>query len=199
MQEGWVGLLQAADRYDSSRDVKFGSFAKTRVRGAMLDYLRSLDLVSRHVRAVGGDLAVARRDAEQRLGRHATEDEVADEAGVTLDEYYKLERVLLGRSIVEFNEAYHVGAGAGQSSWAEEITDALRDAVAALPAREAMLLRLMYDEGKSIYATGDVLGISGSRVSQLHARIILKLKWALRQYAPDTPSTSVRASTRLHG
>jgi RNA polymerase sigma factor for flagellar operon FliA len=164
----------------------------------MLDHLRSMDTVSKRERAAGGKLAVARMNAERRLGRHATEDEVADEAGVTLDEYYQLERVLLGRSIIEFNDERDAPTGAASSSWADDMRGALRAAVAALPGREAMMIRCMYDENKSIYETGDVLGISPSRVSQIHARVILKLKWALRKHAPDTPRRSVHASRRLH-
>ena len=190
--------MEAAKSYDPSRGAQFGSFAKMRVRGAMLDYLRSLDIVPRRERARGTGLDVARRNAEQRLGRHATGDEVADEAGISLNDYYKLQQVLLGRTVVEFHEWQDYSKVSSGSSWPEELLDALRYAVANLEGREREVLRLMYQEDKSIYAAGDALGISGSRVSQLHARIILKLKWALRRYAPDTPFTSVHASTRLH-
>jgi RNA polymerase sigma factor for flagellar operon FliA len=197
VQEGWVGILQAAERYDPDRDVRFGSFAKMRVRGAMLDYLRSLDRIPKHIRAAGEKLLSARRNVEQRLGRHASEDEVADEAGVTIDEYCQLERVLLGQSVVEFNEQSDY-FGHTDHGWTEDLHEALRDAIDNLPGREATVIRLMYYENKSIYETGDVLGISGSRVSQIHARVILKLKWALRKYAPSVPRTSVHASTRLY-
>jgi RNA polymerase sigma factor for flagellar operon FliA len=199
MQEGWVGILQAADRYDAGRDVKFGSFAKRRVRGAMIDYVRSFDHVPKHLRAEGGKLTSARRNIEQDLGRRAAPEEVAMEAGLDLDAYYRLEAVLSRDSKAVFNDELEYPTDiAVTSSWPETVHEALREAIKDLSDREAKMLRLMYDEDKTVYQTGDVLGVSGSRITQMHARAILKLKWALREYAPNTPRKSVHPTSRLH-
>ncbi len=161
----------------------------------MLDYIRSLDPIPKHVHRGWLELLRARKTVEQRLGRAATEEEVAFEAGVAIEDYYKLEVAVLGREISAFTDELDAAQSLAPT-WGEDVQEALHKALADLPPRDETIMRLLYFEDKNIYEVGEVVGLSGSRVSQIHARTILKLKWALRRFTPAAPMKSVRRLSR---
>jgi RNA polymerase sigma factor for flagellar operon FliA len=194
IQAGYLGLLDAIKKYKPEKG-SFKNYAAFRIRGAIFDYLRKQDWLSKPARQAVTSLSRVRKDTEQRLGRHATDDEVADAAGITLDEFYQIERELLGLHFIAFDESRDTTFANG-SNWPQDIREALADAVAELPVRERAIVRMLYETAMSMEDAGEALGICRSRVCQIHAKTLLKLKWQLRRFAPDMPHTEVLSRRR---
>jgi RNA polymerase sigma factor for flagellar operon FliA len=199
VQEGWVGLLEAMRKFDPKVGVGFVAFSKHRIRGAMMDYLRGLDWTPKKVQEQRQRVGRIRRDTEQRLGRHADEQEMADAAGMPLPDYQALEVALAGRPFVTFDDGRDTGERGDESSWTTELRDALRDAIGELDSRERTVVHLLYEKDMDMDEAGKLLGVSKSAISKTHARLILKLKWKLRQYAPTTPHTTLLPQHRFKG
>jgi RNA polymerase sigma factor for flagellar operon FliA len=194
MSIGMVGLVEAAGRYQPTLGVPFEAFARRRVQGAMLDALRDLDWVPRSMRRKQRDVEAAIAALEQRLGREPTEDEIAREAGLTLeqlrgalDEIRMLElgaaRALDGSddtaSLVEF--CVDPGEDVVARIERAELVEHLSRALAQLPARERQILVLYYQHELTLAEIGEVIGVGESRVSQLRSLAISRLRVHMRR------------------
>ncbi len=191
---GLLGLMGAIDRFDPSRDIKFETFAIARIKGAIIDELRSLDWVPRSVRSRARDIERAMAELERVLHRAPTDAEVAEKLGMTEEELDDTLTDISRSSIAALDELWTISGSSGdqvslidtiedtsgpdpQGALAQtELRDALGDAIARLPEREKLVVTLYYYEELTLREIGDVLGVTESRVSQLHTKAILRLK-----------------------
>jgi RNA polymerase sigma factor for flagellar operon FliA len=190
---GLLGLIGAIDRYDPDLDIKFETYAIARIRGAILDELRALDWVPRSVRARARAIERAIATLEAKLGRAPTDEEIAQKVGITTEE---LEESLvdIGRSSIAALDELWTSSGEGdqvslldtlEDSSAPrpaealddtELRETLADAIAHLPEREKVVITLYYFEELTLREIGEVLGVTESRISQLHTKAVLRLK-----------------------
>ncbi len=185
----YLGLTQAAERFDAARGESFVAFAEKRIRGAVYDELRRGDILPRRMRSMANKVRDAMRSLEQRLGRPPEDEEMAAELGVPVEEY---RRDLEGLTHVSFVELPEVVAAANDSNGYESPVSATlrRDLVAkvlgslqSLPPRDAQVLSLYYIEEFSYAEIGEVLGVTVGRISQLHARAITRIRAMLTEDA----------------
>lgn len=186
---GVFGLMDAIDRFDEDRGTRFSTFAVPRIRGAILDGLRSLDWVPRSVRTRSRAVQEAIARLEVRLGRSPSDDEIAAELGVVTEEF---QRWLANIAVATVGPLDHVvRSGAHLRSVTEipasdpspqadledrELRHSVRSELRRLPDRERTVLALYYDEGLTLVEIGEILGVSESRVSQIHTRAVLQLR-----------------------
>lgn len=186
IQAGMIGLLEASRQYDASQGASFSTYAGIRIRGAMLDEIRRLDWTPRSVHRKAREVAEAVRRIEHRTGRDATDVEVAQELEIGLDEYHQILQDAAASRVFSIDqedpETGMVLEVAGESPTPfvqlqeESFQRSLATAIAELPERERLVMQLYYDEELNLKEIGVVLGVSESRVSQIHGRILLKLK-----------------------
>ena len=195
MNVGVIGLIQAVDRYDPGRDNKFMTYAIFRIKGAVLSELRARDFLSRSNRRKIRELESAYLRVQQKLGREADEKEVAKELGVDLEQIYRTKQMSsisfisleeLGVSSREEKEkmlSYLVNNDADALSMTKlkELKAALAQAIEQLPEKERLVVSLYYLEELTMKETGKVLGITESRVSQIHSQAIMHLRAKLRK------------------
>jgi RNA polymerase sigma factor for flagellar operon FliA len=190
---GLGGLISAIERFDLARAVKFETYAITRIRGAIIDELRNLDWVPRSVRARAREIERTNMKLEARLQRAPTDEEMARELGVTIDEFQDSLLRISNSTIVALDELWHVQDAAGdrvslldtlpdheapdphQVVDQSELRDRIADAIALLPEREKLVVALYYYENLTLREIGEVLGVTESRVSQLHTKAVLRL------------------------
>lgn len=195
---GVLGLIEAVDRFDPTRGIKFETFAVTRIRGYILDSMRHLDLLSRSARRQAREVEQAISLLSQLLGRLPEDVEVANHLGLTLDQYY--DRLLNANSMiisldeplsVSGDEPYtlydsledpHVPTPAHQLD-EEEMKVELVGAIRALPEREQVMISLYYNDGLTMKEIGQAMGVSESRVSQMHAKVMLTLRSLIKDRA----------------
>nr|WP_258018692.1 RNA polymerase sigma factor FliA [Yersinia enterocolitica] len=189
LQAGGIGLLNAVERYDALQGTAFTTYAVQRIRGAMLDELRSRDWAPRSVRRNAREVASAMQKVEQRLGRPATEQEVAQNLDIDLTEYrqilldtnnsqlfsYDEWREEHGESVEPMLEG-HEDANPLQHLLEGNLRQRVIEAIEALPEREKMVLTLYYQEELNLKEIGAVLEVGESRVSQLHSQAIKRLR-----------------------
>lgn len=187
IQAGMIGLLEAARNYDEGQGASFETYAGIRVRGSMLDEIRKNDWVPRSVHKKSRILAQVIREIEGRTGRDARDEEIADSLGVSLDEYHKLLKDASGQRVFSIDEV-----GADGNSIAESYADdrdgpleglqsegfraGLSEAINSLPERERMVMSLYYDEELNLREIGAIIGVSESRVSQIHSQAVIRLQ-----------------------
>lgn len=191
---GVLGLLDAVDKYDPARGVMFKTYAEQRVRGAMLDSLRDLDWAPRSMRRRAREIEVACAQITQERGRPALEEEVAAALKITISEFHSVLNDLRGLSVIALDgsddEDQELGALAKQvpSNPAHtplavyeriEKRDKLAAAINQLPERERQVVALYYVEELTMKEIGKVLGITESRVSQVHTQAVLRMRAAL--------------------
>jgi RNA polymerase sigma factor for flagellar operon FliA len=190
---GLLGLIGAIERYDPGRDVKFETYAMGRIKGAIIDELRSLDWVPRSVRSRARQIERTIGELEAKLGRAPNDEEIAGKLGVSQeeldDDLFQISRT----SIAALDELWTVSSGGDQVSLIDTIEDtsgpsptaaldetelreAMADAIAGLPEREKIVITLYYYEELTLREIGEVLGVTESRVSQLHTKAVLRLK-----------------------
>ena len=185
LQAGMIGLLEAASTFDPARGARFDTWAGIRIRGAMLDELRKGDWAPRSVHRKLRQVGDAMQRLEARLGRPAEGREVAAVLGLSLDEYHAILRDAAGCRLFSFDDAQDgdlpAVAGAGPDSPEGELERSrfrkrLADAIARLPEREQLVLSLYYEQELNLKETGAVLGVSESRVCQIHGQALLRLR-----------------------
>jgi len=193
---GIVGLLDAIVKYDSKKEASFSTYAQFRIRGAILDHLRSLDWVPRSVRQKASLIEKVSRQLEGTLGRPPLEEEIASELGVSLDAYQELLTKVGEMSLFSLED---LGFGGGEERFsferAIEEGDAdplgtlltrervaiVTEAIRRLPERERTVVTLYYHEELTMKEVGGVLGLTESRVSQLHSQAVLRMKGYLHE------------------
>lgn len=193
---GVLGLLAALRNYDTSKKVQFTTFAKFRIRGAILDSLRELDWASRPLRRKGRQIEDAIVKLEGKLGRQPTEAEIAAEIGVTVERFRKFSAQLDGVDLVgqqvsapydrsESHDVIESAPSRGDDNPFDlclkgELRQRLAEAIAKLPEREQMVISLYYKEELTMKEIAAVLNVAESRVSQLHSLAMGKLRAAMR-------------------
>lgn len=189
IQAGLEGLLEAATNFEQGKGASFETYAGIRIRGAMLDEMRRGDWSPRSVHRNARGMAEAYQQLEASLGREPNAAEVAAAMGVELDEYHQMARYALGARLASFDEVLGeeqgstrgeriAAADAGPAEMLEqtEMRERLAAAIAELPERDQLLLSLYYQQELNLKEIGKVLGVSESRVSQLHAQAAVKLR-----------------------
>ncbi|MEN6332136.1 MAG: FliA/WhiG family RNA polymerase sigma factor [Smithella sp.] len=194
---GIMGLMSALEKYDKNRNVQFETYASFRIRGAVLDELRAKDWVPRATRSKDNKLENAMVVLEKKLGRAPTEDEIAQQLNIPLEEYFKLLDEARCISLIstedlppDYLERYsrediveEISAGNPLNLLVNmEIKDKLKKAIDRLPEKEKIVLSLYYFEELTMKETGRVMELTESRVCQLHAQAVLRLRSMVKFY-----------------
>ena len=195
MNVGVIGLIQAIDRYDDSRDNKFTTYAAFRIRGAVLSELRSRDYLSRSNRKKIRELERTVLKLEQKFDREVDDEEVAADMNIDLDELYRIKQ-MSSISFISFEELGYSSARDKQKlarglmdndedilarAGMKELQNAMAEAIEELPEKEKLVLSLYYSDELTMKETGEVIGVTESRVSQLHSQAIIRLRSKLRK------------------
>jgi RNA polymerase sigma factor for flagellar operon FliA len=193
VSSGVLGLINAIEKYDTEKGVKFETYATALVRGAILDELRSLDWVPRSVRQKARRLEETYSKLEYRLGRPVEDDEVADEMGVSIGEFRNILSEIAGTSLFSLDEFLSLDDRDATTTLGDvvanlespnpmatvevdEVKEILLAALERLPKQEQLTIALYYYEKLNLKEIGEVLGVSESRVSQIHTKAILRLR-----------------------
>lgn len=195
IHSGIVGLLEALQRYDPKRGVAFQTYARYRIQGEIMEYLRSLDWVSRSVRAWGRRVAAARSRLTGKFGREASPEEMAGELGVTLEEYYRVDQKVNDATLLSLEDL----SIASEEEWrraqekfahspfqdplacveGKDLVEKLTAAIEKLPERERLVVTLYYHEELTLREIGETLGLTEGRICQIHTQAVARLREAL--------------------
>lgn len=193
VSDGLVGLLDAIDKYEPERGIKFKTYAVTRIRGAIVDGLRERDWIPRSIRQKAKEIEECIFELERKLGRSAEDSEIAEAMGVSIEEYQKMVREIKGTTLLSLHEIWHIGSDDDEVPMIEtlespeslkpdiivekeEIKKIIVEALESLPAKEKEVIVLYYYEGLTLKEIGEVLNVTESRVSQLHTKAITRLR-----------------------
>jgi len=194
---GLMGLINAIERFELEREIKFETYAVTRIKGAIIDELRSQDWVPRSVRARARTIERANSKLEHRLQRAPSDEEMALELDMTVQEFQDALLQISNSTIAALDELWSVSDSSGdqvslldtlQDPGASDpaammdqtdLKDRMADAIARLPEREKLVIALYYYENLTLREIGEVLGVTESRVSQLHTKAVLRLRGRL--------------------
>lgn len=193
LQAGMLGLLEAVQHYDESKGASFETYAGIRIRGHMLDEVRRNDWVPRSVYRNGRTIAAAVREVENRLARDAKDHEVAAELGLSLSEYHNVLNDSVGSQLYGFDDLGVTddvlkGSPVGDSTephvraMQADITAQLSHVINGLPQKERLVLSLYYEQDLNLKEIGEVLGVSESRVSQIHSQATHRIKSRLTDF-----------------
>ena len=191
---GLGGLISAIGRFDLAREIKFETYAIPRIRGAIIDELRLMDWVPRSVRSRAREFERTNMKLEARLQRAPSDEEMASELGITVEDFQDALLKISGSTIVALDELWTVSDSTGDKvSLLDtlpdrgapdpqamvdqgELRDRIAEGIAALPEREKLVVALYYYENLTLREIGEVLGVTESRVSQLHTKAVLRLR-----------------------
>ncbi len=194
---GLVGLISAISRFEPEREIKFETYAITRIKGAIIDELRSLDWVPRSVRARARAIEKANTKLEHKLQRAPSDEEMALELDMTVAEFNAALLQISNSTVAALDELWTVSDASGdQVSLLDtlqdpdapdpaaamdqtDLKDRIADAIARLPEREKLVIALYYYENLTLREIGEVLGVTESRISQLHTKAVLRLRGRL--------------------
>jgi RNA polymerase sigma factor for flagellar operon FliA len=211
LHAGIVGLMDALHKYDPGKNVRFSSYAKFRIRGAILDSLRDMDWSPRDLRRKARRLETAMQKLQAELGRSASEPELAQAMGMGLEEFQHMLDEIRGLEVGSLQmESLEDGRETDLSETIAgpanrdplflclqgERKQLLADAIAQLPQREQQVLALYYQEELTMKEVGAVLGVGESRVSQIHSIAVVRLRAAL-QSAQPMPSATLASAARV--
>jgi RNA polymerase sigma factor for flagellar operon FliA len=195
---GLLGLIGAIERFDPDREIKFETFAVSRIKGSIIDELRSLDWVPRSVRAKAREIEAKQTKLEHELGRVPTDREVAEALEMSIDDFQESLLQISNSTVVALDELWTVSDSSGdqvslldtmkdpnavdpaRELGVSELKDRLALAISRLPEREKLVIALYYYENLTLREIGEVLGVTESRVSQLHTKAVLRLKSRLQ-------------------
>jgi len=189
---GMFGLIDAIDKFDLEREIKFETYAVNRIRGAILDELRALDWVPRSVRARAREIQRSLDELEHRLKRSATEEELAEHMGLAVPTLQTQLGEIAGLGFVALDELLDPGerssatigdllsdarmGAPGESFEKQETRYFLSDAINRLPERERLVITIYYYEGLTLAEIGGVLGVTESRICQIHTKSVMSLR-----------------------
>ncbi len=195
IQVGLIGLMDAVERFDGSQGAKFESYATQRIRGAMLDDLRDADWLPRHIRQKSRHIEAAINRLAQRHGRQPTELEISAELGISLSEYQNMLGDVKGNQLLyyedfsdeessDFLERYLVDDVSDPLSLLEDdgFRRGLIDAIDDLPEREKNLMGMYYEQDMNLKEIGAVMGVSESRICQLHSQAVARLRTKMKPW-----------------
>ncbi len=196
IQAGMIGLLEASKNYDDTKGASFETYSGIRIRGSMLDEIRKGDWAPRSVHRNTRRITQAIRKIENDTGRDAKDHEVAAELEISLEEYHKMLQDSVGTRIFGFddigvNEDYIADGLSGyfpnpfDGLQKSDFQKALAKGVSSLPERERLVLALYYDEELNLREVGEVLGVSESRVSQIHSQAMLRLQSRMKEWQQE--------------
>jgi len=195
---GLLGLIGAIERFDPAREIKFETFAVSRIKGSIIDELRSLDWVPRSVRAKAREIEATQTKLEHEFGRVPTDQEVAGALDMSIDDFQESLLQISNSTVVALDELWTVSDSSGdqvslldtmrdpnavdpaRELGVSELKDRLANAISRLPEREKLVIALYYFENLTLREIGEVLGVTESRVSQLHTKAVLRLKSRLQ-------------------
>ena len=191
---GLIGLINAIERFDISREIKFETYAITRIKGAIIDELRSLDWVPRSVRAKAREIEKTNALLEHKLQRAPTDQEMAEALDTSVEDFQATLTRISNSSVIALDELWTLSDASGDQVSlldtlqdpdapdpahvmdATDLKDRMADAIARLPEREKLVVALYYYENLTLREIGEVLGVTESRVSQLHTKAVLRLR-----------------------
>jgi RNA polymerase sigma factor for flagellar operon FliA len=196
---GILGLIDAVDKFDPEREIQFKTYAEFRVKGAMLDELRGMDQFSRSIRKKIQAIEEAIRATDAKFGRPADDVEIAEEMGVSLEEYYDLIADVQGYSILSLDEFIKAGSDSSESQESYknqikgdktpghyinrmELKKVIANTLKTLTQKEQMVISLYYYDELTLKEIGSVMDLTESRISQIHTKAIIKLKMRLKSY-----------------
>ncbi len=192
---GIFGLIDAIDKFDMSKDVKFETYASLRIRGSILDQIRRMDWIPRTVRQRQKKIDEAMREIEMETGKTATDEQIAERLGVSGDEYTDWQSQMKVTNVVSLNEFVEQGTEPAMdaktnSHFAQpedvveeaELKEVLAETLTMLTERERMVITLYYYEDLTLKEISKVLDVSESRVSQLHTKALAKMKTKMGNY-----------------
>ena len=187
VQAGMIGLLEASRNYDANQGASFETYAGIRIRGSMLDEIRKNDWAPRSVHRKARMVAEAVREIENEQGRDARDTEIAETLDMPLEDYYKILQDNSYHKVMSFEDM-----GTGDDSMLENMSDGgpgildglqredmqriVTEAIASLPERERLVMALYYDDELNLREIGAVMGVSESRVSQIHSQAVIRLQ-----------------------
>jgi len=188
---GILGLIDAVEKFDPSKEVKFKTYAEIRIRGAILDELRSMDWIPRSIRKVINKLMGAYHELEQQLGRPARDEEMAEQLGLQMDDFYRLLKQSAGVPLISLDVVMDPedkrrdvlscivdpkSSNAFGLLGLNEVKDSVARAIEDLPEKEREVISLYYYDELTMKEIGEVLDLTESRVSQIHTKAILRLR-----------------------
>lgn len=198
MSAGVIGLMDAIDKYDPGRDNKFKTYAEFRVRGAILDELRAQDWIPRSMREKAKNIERSFTKLEQKLGRSATEEEVAKDLGMPIQDFQATLHQCKSVSLLSLDEVGSFSNGdrksllglleAGKDTnpmvqlAGSELREQLAESIEDLPEKQRMVLSLYYYEDMNLKEIGQILEVTESRVSQLHTQAVIRLRSKLKEH-----------------
>jgi RNA polymerase sigma factor for flagellar operon FliA len=197
IQAGMIGLLEASRNYDASQGASFETYAGIRIRGSMLDEIRRTDWTPRSVHRKARQVAEAVRAIENQVGRDARDIEVAEKMGIDLNEYHRILQDATGCRVFSIDDA-----GVNGDETPQQIADAprnepldqlhssdfkaaLAESISGLPERERLVMAMYYDEELNLREIGEVLGVSESRVCQIHGQALIRLRSRMTEWTSD--------------
>lgn len=185
IQAGMIGLLESMGQYDSNQGASFKTYAGIRIRGAMLDEMRRLDWTPRSVHRKSREVARVIHMLESQTGEEPSDADIVRAMGITMEEYHTILQDVTTSKVFSYDQMEENYPGMDEPSHDEEPLDMLQregfqqslaEAIKNLPEREQLIMSLYYDEELNLKEIGAVLGVSESRISQIHGRILIKLR-----------------------
>ena len=193
---GSFGLLDAIEKFDPDRDIKFKTYAMTRIRGAIFDELRSIDWIPRSIRQKAKQVEETIATLENKMGHTVDDEDIAKEMNLSLDELHTLLTKISGTSMISLNDIWYLGDDNDEVSFMEtlespqnlnpdtliekeEIKGVIVEAIKHLPDKEKKVIVLYYYEDLTLKEIGEVLAVTESRISQLHTKAIMRLRGKL--------------------
>lgn len=186
IQAGMMGLLEAARHYDVTKGASFETYAGIRIRGYILDEVRRNDWIPRSVHRNSRMVSAAVKAVENRMGREATDREIAEELNLEVDDYYEFLKDASGSQFYGFDDSGltddtmkndHAGLSEPHATAMHDDTMAkLAEIIHSLPKKERLVLSLYYEQDLNLKEIGEVLGVSESRISQIHTQATLRIK-----------------------